>query len=121
MNFHRFNGPLRVGALAISLGVLTMPAIAQTRPAGIAGSAGDESGSLSIQRNMPVSKSQRFRDYAIKQRHRRPAYTYSRPRVGGNDVRQGSVRCCWAAPRAASYRRYTWADIQGIRLLVRMP
>ncbi len=119
MNFQLLNTTLRAGTLAIGVGALAVPALAQTSPAGAGGESNFSSVQRSQQRDMPGAMRPRFRDYVIQQR--RPSYIYSGQLVKGAGHPQDGVRCCRTAPAAAPYGRYSWADIQGIRLMVRMP
>ena len=89
---------LRAGICVVGIAVLATPALSQS-PVGTGGGAGGESGSSSAmpaQQRTPVLRSElrpRFREYVVREAP--PSF----PRSG----------------------RYTWADIQGIRLMVRMP
>jgi|SRR5262245_8708792 len=91
----------RLGAGICMVGIavlLATPALSQS-PAGTGGGAGGESGSSSAtpgQQRTPLPRSElrpRFREYVVRE----------------------------APPSFPRYGRYTWADIQGIRVMVRMP
>ena len=98
MKYYPGAASLRVGICVVGIAVLATPALSQS-PAGTGGGAGGESGSSSAmpaQQRTPVLGSElrpRFREYVVRE----------------------------APPASPRYGRYTWADIQGIRLMVRMP
>ena len=96
MKYYPGPASLRVGIFAVGITVLAAPALSQS-PAGTGGGAGGESGSSS----------------AMPSQQRNPALgSELRPRFREYVVRE-------APP--SRHGRYTWADIQGIRLMVRMP
>lgn len=98
MKYHLGTASLRAGICVVGIAVLATPALSQS-PAGTGGGAGGESGSSSAmpaQQRTPVLGSE------------------LRPRFREDVVRE-------TQPSFPRYRRYTWADIQGIRLMVRMP
>lgn len=97
MKYYPGAASLRAGLCVVGIAVVATPALSQS-PAGTGGGAGGESGSsraMSAQQRTPVLRSKlrpRFRDYEVRE-----------------------------APPSFRYSRYTWADIQGIRPMVRMP
>jgi hypothetical protein len=99
MNQHLRATDLRASMFALAIALFATPALSQ----GTGGGAGGESGSSST-----LAQQQRIAS----------AHTQARASSTSSEYR---VRCCDGVSRYTRYGRYTWADIQGTRLMVRMP
>jgi hypothetical protein len=99
MNQHLCATGRRAGVFFLAIALFATPALSQ----GTGGGAGGESGSSSA-----LPQQQRIASAHIRARASSVSPEYR-------------VFCCDTVRNYTRYGRYTWADMQGTRLMVRMP